>query len=221
MFCKGADISPKVLSHVSIEREVNGGESYEGTTIRSPHYLWRNIGPQRIQIPINCVKPLLGSRQLIPFGSIQENHCIVPVNHNKELLANPENYLDFWRQLEDNYFWFPGYPQTLLGRLNRGERLSRQLRLWTRYPNRQWVSYPRISGEMRATRSGPKIFDSTVIYCPCGTVREALYLVGLLNSELFQQNFNRNHFQRFFDNAPILNYDVANFHYLELVDGLV
>ncbi|MCY4308984.1 MAG: N-6 DNA methylase [Rhodobacteraceae bacterium] len=219
VFRQGATIVPHVLTLIDGKEETQSNDTFSVRTRRSQHAPWKVIESRTGEVPRTWLKPVLRSGQLLPFTTLRENEFIIPVDRNGRLHENPGLECGFWGELERIYREHRGKgqntPGTLISNINYNQKLSSQL---PSMPNRvpRLVLYPTSGDIMRATRSIPRIIDSSVYYKSFDKAEEAAFLVGLLNAPSLRMAFSEcrssgRHFHQYpWRRVPIPVFDPDN-----------
>ena len=240
LFRQGATMTPKVLTIIErVEDTENYAEKLVRTT-RSQHAPWKERTQQVGRVPAHWVRPILTSRDVLPFATIETpGKCIVPAGKGGELLNKPEYECEFWNVLDGVYKCYCGKgtntPKTLLKRIDFNETLSVQMGRGSSNANTVHVSAacgPRLQCRgpvsadiMRATvASAEGVIDSTLYYWQAPSKEEAVYLVTVLNTECLREAFlqcreSGRHFHLHpWRKVPIPRFDNGNQKHRELAE---
>ena len=193
---QGATIVPKVLTTTAGTTAGSRSDTRRATTVKSSHRPWDEVRPRTGEVPVHWLRPLLTSRQLLPFGTapLEPEKAIVPCSQDGRLLSTQvARQTPFWAKLDDLYREHRGQgentPQTLIGRIDYASSLSAQLR-----PDQgrgHMVIYPASGDVMRAAhvRERMVVMDSSVYRCSVGSIAEAGYLTAVLNAPALEKAF--------------------------------
>ena len=207
-FRQGASLVPSVLVLVDHYEVSTDGRQAAVTTIRSSKSHWKQIAPRSGQVPVDWLRPVRKSTDLLPFALLASSAAIVPVTADGFLDDEPELLSRFWADNEDLYREYrtegKHNPKSLFERVDYGNSLSAQL------PSKPMsrkllVVYPKSGDIMRAARAVPStaVFNDTLYYWRANSQDEAAYLVGLLNAPALNTAFvQARTSQRHFDLGP-------------------
>ena len=213
LFLQGATITPKVL--VVLDRveqsRMSDPSMAEVTTARSNKHPWNQIVPQTGEIPVEWVRNIYESRDLLPFVCAKDStKAIIPIGDDGGLDLEPGVASKFWTQLDGLYYEHRGggqnTPDTLLKQIDYNGKLSRQFPLLKfdvqesllpvasydinpTYTHRsddrkRTVLYPSSGDIMRAARAFPSttLIGSSLYRWDTNSEQEAAYLVAILNA---------------------------------------
>ena len=192
---QGATIVPHVLTLIAKRRKArkNGWTRIE--TQVSRHHPWSSVPAQEGDVPIDWVRPVHTSPDLLPYVAIRKPpYAIVPLDRDGEFHLDPGRDCRFWRELDELYDAHKGRgrgtPDTLIRRLNFGSALSAQP--FEHQKGRRMVLYPSSADIMRAARSraGEAVVDATLYWLTTRSEAEAGYLVALLNADCLRRAFS-------------------------------
>ena len=154
-YAKGATLVPHVLALIAEVEEPDSQNWVSITTHRSMKEPWKSVRPQTGSIPLNWVRPVLTSKQMMPYiPALRLTQAIVPVDENGEIHPDPGTVCSFWRELDEIYGHRAGIgkatPKVLLQRFDYQSMLSIQLK---DSKSGGWrVLYPTSGDNMRSAR---------------------------------------------------------------------
>ena len=191
---QGATLVPHVLALIAEAGEPDSENCVTITTQRAKHEPWKQVRCQTGSIPLNWVRPMLTSKQMMPYIPVlRQIKAIVPIEENGEIHPDPGTACSFWRELNEIYGHRAGIgkatPKVLLQRFDYQSMLSIQLK---DSKSSGWrVLYPTSGDIMRSARlpAGESVADSTLFWFAVATQEEAGYLVALLNASCLRNAF--------------------------------
>ena len=220
---QGATIVPKVLTAVARQQAGRRQDTRTVTTVQSDQHPWKVVQPRTGDVPAHWLKPLLRSKQLLPFVVSPPETALIPCGEDGHLLDRAgARECPFWADLDDLYGERRGAgsntPQNLLARINYGQAIETQLPLRSDREGEHLVVYPASGDIMRAARvpADKMVMDSKNYYRVATSAAEARYLVALLNAPALQAafHFSRGSGRDFHKNpwraVPIPRYDAAD-----------
>ena len=194
-FRQGATLTPKVLLVLDRVDEIPNKKVVRVVTARSTKDPWKNIDPQKGEIPERWAKKLYSSKDLFPFATARNStRGILPIGKDGRLEENPGELNEFWAKMDALYSEHRSSgkdtPKTLLSRLDYRKELSGQLPL----PKKRTMStvlYPASADIMRAARAdtATAIVDNKMYRWAANTEDEAAYLVAVLNASALTRTF--------------------------------
>lgn len=193
---QGATVVPKVLTAAATVGAGTRPDTRTVTTHRSEKRPWDTVQPRTGEVPAHWLTPLLTSKQLLPFGLAPAGPGtgIIPQGREGELLSTETaRQTAFWIELDDLYRERRGLggntPQSLISRIDYSANLSAQFPLRSRRV--RLVVYPTSGDVMRAAHlpAGMAVLDSNIYWRKTGSVREACYLVAVLNAPVLEEAF--------------------------------
>ena len=222
LFRQGATITPKILTVIDRVEASLDQTSLRVVTARSQHPPWRDIDPQRGEVPKEWVRDLVISKAVLPFAVSPTALvlAVIPTDETGRLHPRPSERSSFWGSLNLSYERKKGAgkstPNSLLARIDYGSELSAQLQLTGN--RRTTVVYPSSGDIMRACRlrPGKEIIDATLYRLNASGANEAAYLVALLNAPCLSPAFAESrdsgrHFHLHpWRRVPIARFDQSN-----------
>ena len=193
---QGATIVPHVLSRIE---EQTSRPDHRGfvqiLTKRSVKSPWDGVPPQQGEVPTEWINEIYTSSEVLVYTTLDKlPTAILPIGEGK-LIDDPGRISSFWRRMDE--LWDvhrgigTGTPKTLRSRFDYARYLSSQLGVKTE--RRRMVILPRSGDHMRAVRvaGGTGFVDSTLYWFLVGDIREAGYLVSVLNSPCLDRAFSQ------------------------------
>jgi SAM-dependent methyltransferase len=190
-FFNGATIFPKVLTFVEKVEAGPLGHSAGMQAIRSHRSShekapWKNVESLHGTVEKRFLFPALTGESLLPYRISPPELVLLPI-HRGKVLSAADGGLDkywgitkWWSRAEKLWDELGTGKRTLSERIDYNALLSRQLPM-----SAQRVVFSRSGTQLAAARilGGSAVIDQTLVWAPVEEEHEALYLVGLLNSE--------------------------------------
>ena len=191
---QGATILPHVLALVK-SRSKGGPHGWTRVeTHLSNKKPWTNVPSQTGLVPESWIRQVYMSRDLLPYIAFRDpSEAIIPVGRRGELLVDPGQDCQFWKELDEIYEAHRGRgratPATLIAQFDFARKLSAQSMPAER--RRCMVLYPKSADIMRAarTRAGIAVVNETLYWLIARSEAEAGYLVALLNANCLRPAF--------------------------------
>lgn len=181
-------------------------------TIKSEKKKWGQVDPLRGNVPNGWIKKCIGGDDLIAYYSPTKTRYVLPIDSDGDWLPNRYDE-DFWKTASETYVGYrsKSTPNNIDLDINSGDKLKKQ---FSTMQNR--VIYTASGYRLYAARESHSIINGSFWRINCKKEDEALFLVGILNSNCIQlaleqaKTSHLNYHRTFWSKVPIPRYDSNN-----------
>lgn len=220
---RGACLSPQCLVRIANKKSLE--DDYQVTTTPSAQGPWDGLGTRSGTVPKSWVSEAVYAVNLVHFALAGRTEVVIPLVEDRNEFDPNHMHNQFWRDASSVYEYNKGAgsytPATLKDNLNHRGKLAAQLE---RGPQSKRMVLVNKSGSwlVAARCQSNLIVEDTVYWVMARTMREALFLVGVLNAECLVDAFRSTKnspqdFQaHFWRKIPIPRLDDSDSFHIEL-----